>query len=369
MTEKSHRRDFLSGKLIAKNVEAAGEKLADAIAGDQHDDAPVGGDTIRLTQRTMACDFSVIMNPGPMNRVMMASDALDLVSELENQLSIYVDDSEVSRLNAKAAQERVWVKDNLFQLIQQAKQLSDDTSGAFDLTSGPLISLWRQCRDELRIPTEDEIESRLRVVGMQHVTIFESDESIAFDQPGVEVNFGAIGKGHALDQSAARLASHGLDSFLLHGGHSSILARGHHAGVEGWPVGIGNPLFTDRRLGTIVLHNQAMSTSGSNVQFFRFRGKRYGHILDPRTGWPVDGVLSVTVVAEDAATADALSTACYVMGLETAIEVCSRRPDVGAILVPQPTKDRRVQPIVIGIPTDCIFWDSDQVFVDSSQHE
>ncbi|MCA9216928.1 MAG: FAD:protein FMN transferase [Planctomycetales bacterium] len=368
MPEKSDRRGFLSGKLVKQNIQAAGEKLADAIvdAGEGSAASPSGGDTVRLTQRTMACDFSVIMNPGPMDRVMMASDALDSVKELEDQLTVYSPESEVSRINASAAAEPVTVEDSLFELIRRSQELSESTYGAFDLTAGPLIALWRRCRDASRIPTDSEIANCLKIVGMNHVALSSTDMSISFDTPGVEINFGAIGKGYALDRSAERLRDHGLDAFLLHGGHSSILALGSHAGLEGWPVGIGNPLFTDKRLGTIVLKNQAMSTSGSNIQYFRHQGKRYGHILDPRHGCPVDGVLSVTAIANDATTADALSTAFYVMGVDAATEFCGQHPDVGAILVPQPRQDRRVRPIIIGVPAEQLFWDSEQILNDES---
>jgi thiamine biosynthesis lipoprotein len=338
--------------------------LADAIIGMPLDAAPDGGDTIRLTQRTMACDFSVIMNPGPMDRVMMASDALDHVKQLEDQLTVYNSESEVSRLNADAANNAVRVEQRLFALIQVAKRIGDATNGAFDLTAGPLIAMWRRCREASRIPSADEINECLEIIGMHHLRLNESDSSIEFDKPGVEINFGAIGKGYALDRAAGCLADHGLDAFLLHGGHSSILARGQHLEADGWPVGIGNPLFTDRRLGTILLRNQAMSTSGSNIQYFRYQGKRFGHILDPRSGWPIEGILSATVVADSAAAADALSTAFYVMGIEAATEYCALHSEIGAILVPQPSNDRRVRPLVLGLAAGQIFWDPEQVLID-----
>jgi thiamine biosynthesis lipoprotein len=104
-----------------------------------------------------------------------------------------------------------------------------------------------------------------------------------------------------------------------------------------------------------------MATSGSNIQFYRHEGRRYGHILDPRTGWPVDGMLSVTVLAPSAAVADALSTAFFVMGVEKACLCCKNWPEVGAILIPFPDKGRKVCPTVIGIPEDHIVWDEDQV--------
>jgi thiamine biosynthesis lipoprotein len=104
-----------------------------------------------------------------------------------------------------------------------------------------------------------------------------------------------------------------------------------------------------------------MSTSGSNIQFFRHEGRRYGHILDPRTGWPVEGMLSVTVLADSAAVADAVSTAFFVLGVEKALLCRENLPGVGVILIPFPKHGRRVQPVVAGIPAEQIFWDEDQV--------
>ncbi len=104
-----------------------------------------------------------------------------------------------------------------------------------------------------------------------------------------------------------------------------------------------------------------MATSGSNIQFYRYEGKRYGHILDPRTGWPVEGMLSVTVLAPSAAVADAVSTAFFVLGIEKAVICCENLPEVGVILIPFPEQGRKVRPHLIGIPADQIFWDLEQV--------
>jgi thiamine biosynthesis lipoprotein len=120
-------------------------------------------------------------------------------------------------------------------------------------------------------------------------------------------------------------------------------------------VGVKNPLFTDERYATLLLRDQAMATSGSNIQYFRFQGRRYGHILDPRTGWPADELLSVTVLAPTAAEADALSTAFYVLGLEKALEYCDNHPSIGALLVPPPQQGRRLEPVVRNISDDALF--------------
>jgi thiamine biosynthesis lipoprotein len=183
--------------------------------------------------------------------------------------------------------------------------------------------------------------------------------AIEFDRSGVELNLGSIGKGYALDRAAEVLNEHDLTEWLIQGGHSSIVARGEHNGLLGWPVGVRNPLLPQRQLGTILLRDQALATSGTAVQHFRFEGKRYGHIIDPRTGWPADKLLSVTVLAPTAAEADALSTAFFVGGVELAERYCSNHSSVSAILIPPPNGGQRLTPINIGVPEEQIFWTTD----------
>lgn len=366
--DSSHRRDFLKGKALHNEVRRAGEEIADSVIGHTTATAPDSRDTLRLTQRAMACDFSVIMNAGEHEAIWSASGALDLVTELEEQLSVYRADSEVTHLNATAHASPQPVEPRLFALLQLAQELAAQTDGAFDLTTDPLIRLWRECRAAVRVPSEDEVNACLADVGMRFVDLAPTAGTLALARAGTSINLGAIGKGYALDRIVEFLrgpAGTGNEDYLLHGGQSSLIAQGKHTGCSGWPVGIGNPLFTDRRLGTIVLRNQAMSTSGSNIQYYRVGDRRYGHILDPRTGWPVDGTLSVTTIAETAARADALSTAFYVMGPEQIEQYCSAHNDVGAIVIPFPTGDRRVEPMVLGIDPQQIYWDPEQIRIPS----
>ena len=323
---------------------------------------PSAGVTVRLTTRAMACDFSVIMNPGPTEQIEAAGNALEAIHAIEGWLSIYRESSELSAVN-RGTVDPVSVRGDLFELLQKAVEISARTDGAFDMATGALTRLWRSCRTEQRIPSQEEISSALNVSGLQHLGLIPASNSVILRRSGMILDPGAIGKGYALDEADRLLmeAETGPKSYLLHGGHSSLKARGGHHGHSGWPVGIGNPLFTEKRLGTLLLNNSAMATSGSNIQFFRHEGRRYGHILDPRTGWPVEGMLSVTVLAPSAALADALSTAFFVMGVEKARQCCENWSDVGAILIPFPDQGRKVQPVVIGIPDDLIVWDEDQV--------
>jgi len=347
----SNRRDFLSGKAIR-------EKIAAAATSSSFPEQPLlaVGDTVRLGKPAMASDFEVILNPGPASRIEIASAALDVVDQLEDQMSVYRFHSELSRLNGRAANEPVAVERELFELLFRAVQFSAETEGAFDPTSGPLTALWRHCKKEKRLPSEKEVADARARLGCRHVVFDRESLTIRYAQAGITLNLNAMGKGHALDR-AADVLSRGIDEWLMHGGYSSILARGGHAGCEGWPVGIRHPLFPDRQLATIVLKNRGMSTSGSAVQFFRQAGRRYGHIIDPRSGWPVDSMLSATVLAATAETAEALSTAFFVLGVEMAREYCHNHDEVAALLVPAPITGSRLEPVNCGIP------DSDLMFI------
>jgi thiamine biosynthesis lipoprotein len=294
----------------------------------------------------MACEFEVQMAAAREDDSMEhVFAALDLVEALESQLTVYRDDSEVIRLNRQAAEEAIRVELGLFALIQQAARLHDETEGALDITSGPLSEAWGFSRREGRVPSDTAIASALECVGMQHVELNELQRTIRFRRPGVTINLNSMGKGYALDRMAELLADHFVDDYLLHGGKSSILARGDQPGGEtaGWMIGVRHPLRPAERLAELQLRNQALSTSGSGTQFFIRRGRRYGHILDPRTGRPAEGLYSATVVAPTATEAEGLSTAFYVMGPEKVGEYCATRPDIAALLVGPAHREGDVQ--------------------------
>lgn len=349
----ANRRAFLSGKALRQQVEHAGGIVADALAETV---VPSRGPTILLRTQAMATDFDVLLNPGgPTDQVAMASDALDEVAALEQKLSVYRDDSDLSQLNHTAADGPVRVDSELYRLLRRAEEIYAKTDGAFDPATGSLIQLWRDCRRDGRLPSEAEAAAASQCSGVRHIRFDDAAESIAFNHPGVAFNLGAIGKGYAVDVVGNRLLNGGVTDWLVHGGKSSVLAHGAHAGHDGWPIGLRNPLLPDRPYLTLLLKDAAISTSGTAVQWFRVGDKRYGHILDPRSGWPVDTMLSVSVVAPDAALADALSTAFFVLGVEKALSACDNFMNTGAILFPYPQDGRTLAPVFHNIDPDRIF--------------
>ncbi|MEO1996957.1 MAG: FAD:protein FMN transferase [Planctomycetaceae bacterium] len=356
----SNRRQFLTGRALRNQLESAADVLSDQLT-ENPQDVPAGSSTLRLTTRAMACDFSVFVNPDAAPQLKHASDALDLLHPLEQLMTVYRDDSEMTRVNDQAFGTSIPVERSLFELLQRARTMSMETNRGFDPTMGPVIALWRSCRAGGQVPTQQEIDDCLSRTGIDQVRFDNQTASIGFDVEGMELNLGAIGKGYALDQISSHLAGQGLVDFLCHGGHSSIRAHGTHHGLPGWPIGLRNPLFTEQRLATVLLQDQAMGTSGSNVQYFRLQGRRFGHILDPRSGWPVEDILSCWVFAPTAEQADALSTAFFVIGVENARRYCDNHPKVSAILIPQPRQGRSLEPVICGVPDDVLFLTSADV--------
>ncbi len=366
--KKSNRRAFLVG-------EAAVEALADALpasepagpatatkrstgpslrAGNPADDESGAPESylLRIGRRAMACEFEILLNAGQYAAgPELAVAALDLVEQLEDQLTVFREGSEVSRLNCMASDREVEVEPRLFALLQLAQELHRRTAGSYDITSGPLTKAWGFYRRAGQIPRDEDLAVALERIGSQHLLLDPSRSTVRFLKTGLEINLGSIGKGFALDRCAELLESRGVADFTLHGGLSSVLARGARGFVpgHGWWVGLRDPLRPEQRLGEIRLRNRALATSGSGKQFFYHEGRRYGHILDPRTGRPAEGMLSTTVLAPTAAEADALSTAFFVMGLEPALAYCSNDPLIGAVLIAGGVKTGAVEIRTIGI--------------------
>ncbi|WP_233148369.1 FAD:protein FMN transferase [Rhodopirellula sp. MGV] len=274
----------------------------------------------------MACEFVVMLPPSDAPLLDAAFAALECLDAIEANLTVYRPDSEISQVNSNADKRWVPVSPTTFELIEQSIRWSEQTGGAFDITAGPLIRTWGFLTRQGKKPTRDEVEAALETVGYQHLRTCPETHSIRFAKPGMEINLGAIGKGFALDQLAGRLVQAGIKNFLLHGGGSSVLARGNQSPVDnlsdepesraGWAVGIAHPTKPNLRLAGIRLIDAALSTSGSGKQFFHHRGKRFGHVIDPRTGYPAGEMLSLTAICPNATDAEACSTASFLSPMD-----------------------------------------------------
>jgi FAD:protein FMN transferase len=283
----------------------------------------------------MACRFEITLASRDAAAVPAARDALNEIDRLEDQLSVFRETSVISRINREASDRAVRVDETVLGLLQRCACIHRDTGGAFDITSTPLSRCWGFLQRQGRLPSVDDIEAARSRVGFNRVTLDGCSSTVRFAHPGVELNLGAIGKGFALDRVSMTMRGMGVRHALLSAGQSSVLAIGGRDG--GWLVEVVSPAAGGARrpLAQVRLRNAAIGTSGAGEQFVVVEGRRYGHVIDPRTGWPAAGVVSVSVIATSAAAADALSTAFLVGGAELAERYCREHAGVMALVTPE----------------------------------
>jgi thiamine biosynthesis lipoprotein len=273
----------------------------------------------------MACRFEVTLAGEDARHVPAARDALREADRLEATLSVFRDSSDLTRINRRAAAAPVDADSELLALLARCRQLHADTGGAFDITSTPLSRCWGFLMRQGRLPSDADIAAARACVGMDAVTLMPG--AVHFTRPSIELNLGSIGKGYAVQRMADYLAARGVRHALVSAGASSVVALGGRG--WGWSIDL---CAKSTRLARLYLRNGALGTSGAGEQFVEIDGCRYGHVLDPRTGWPASGVRSASVVARDAATADALATAFLVGGPDLARAYCAAHPDTLALI-------------------------------------
>jgi thiamine biosynthesis lipoprotein len=261
-----------------------------------------------------------------------AGAAFDEIDRLDRQMSNYSDASELTYINRNAAREAVIVEKELFDFIKLSIDFSRTTGGTFDITVGPLMKAWGFFDNKGRVPEDGELKSVMARVGFKHVVFDEPTHTIRFDREGVELDLGGIAKGYAVDKAAEILRASGVTSAYITSGSSSICAIGAPPGQKAWRVEVNDPLDRSHQLDTIELKDRSVSTSGCHEKTFESGGKTYCHIMDPRSGRPIEGLLSATIITPGGVEAEVLSKALLVMGLEKARQFLQTRSHARAIL-------------------------------------
>src|SRR5947207_3084832 len=227
-----------------------------------------------------------------------AAAALDEAQRLDRMLSNYQPASEWSEVNRLAARRPVKVSAELFQLLSACMRYSRESGGAFDITVGPLMKVWGFYKGEGLLPRKAEVTNALTRIGYRHVLLDPAAQTVRFDLPGVELDPGGIGKGYAVDRMIDVLKRHGVEIAMVSAAGSSIYGMGAPPGdPEGWRIVIRAPHDPHRAAAEVFLKNMSLSTSGSYEKFFWAKGRRYAHIMDPRTGYPARGASSVSVLS------------------------------------------------------------------------
>ena len=276
---------------------------------------------------SMACAYSIVVygdESQPLPRIV--SEALDEVDRLDRLMSNYKPDSPLSRLNREAALKPVQTDRELFAFIAECLRYSRASDGAFDITVGPLMKAWGFFRGEGRLPTDDELAAVRSRIGFHHLRLNSQAQTIQFDRPGVELDLGGIAKGYAVDRALSVLKQRGIKCALVSAGGSTIYGLGAPPESDGWQLELQDPLDARKTAMTVRLKDQALSVSGSSEKFFEVNGVRYAHIMDPRAGRPVQGVLSVAVITSSGTAGDALDNVFYVAGVKRSRALLKRFP-------------------------------------------
>jgi thiamine biosynthesis lipoprotein len=258
-------------------------------------------------------------------------DLKNIVEELDELFDVYNHESDIYNINANSGK-YVSVKDNTYELLQRAYIIAEDTEGAFDPTIESLMKLWDI--DKKRIPRNNEIESKLKLVNYKDIKFNKDTKSVMLESKEMQLNVGGIAKGFAVKKQIEVLKNAGITSTLISGGGNTY-ALGKKPDGSSWKIGIRDPRDKDNVIGYVELQNMAVDTSGDYERYFIKDGIRYHHIINSNTGHPARGLISVTVITKDPVEADALATALFVMGPQKAVNYVKKRDDIEVILVTQ----------------------------------
>jgi len=289
----------------------------------------------------------------------VVNEAFEEVDRLDAQMSNYRPESELWGINRNAARRPVLVEPRLFQLLQDSLRYSEETAGAFDITVGPLMKAWGFFRGQGRLPSRTELVGVLKRVGYRHLKLDGAQRQIQFDAEGIGLDLGAIAKGYAVDQAVEILRANGVSSALVSSGTSSLYALGAPPGERGWEITVRHPYEAEKVGDVVYLKNYSLSVSGNYEKFFKLSGKTYCHIMDPRTGRPVENMLSTVVLAPRTTESDALSTAFFVLGVEGSRKYLAAHSNLAALFYqPAASKGRfkRVflQPASFSLPPEAL---------------
>jgi thiamine biosynthesis lipoprotein len=290
-------------------------------------DGPGALARLERTDEAMGSWFGLVMyGPGRAELEAAADAAFEEVHRLDRLLSNYRPASEWSGVNRAAAARPVRVSPELFDLLSACLEYSRQSDGAFDITVGPLMKMWGFFRGEGVLPSGPVVTDALGRVGYRHVLLEAEGRTVRFLRPGIELDPGGIGKGYAVDRMVSVLREHGVGIALVSAAGSSIYGLGAPPGEpRGWRVPISDPSASSRSVADVYLKDLSISTSGSYEKFFWAEGRKYAHIIDPRTGYPARGASSVSVVAARAIDSEAWTKPYFVNG--RAWTIANRRGD------------------------------------------
>ena len=258
--------------------------------------------------------------------------AINEINRIEQIISSWDPNTQTAAINRNAGIRPVPVNPELFGLIERSIAISKLTDGAFDISYAAMDKIWKFDGSMKEMPSKETIKASVSKVGYQNIILDKKHTTVFLKYPGMKIGFGAIGKGYAADKAKALLMKAGVSAGIINAS-GDMNAWGKQPDGKDWEIGITNPLNKNKVFGLFPLSQGAVVTSGSYEKYVTFNGKRYAHIIDPRTGYPASGIISATVFAPKAELADALATSVFVMGIDVGLDRLSQLPGVNCIII------------------------------------
>ncbi len=259
------------------------------------------------------------------------------VKRIEKMISSWNPNSETSLINKNAGIRPVEVSFELFKLIERAKQISEITDGAFDISYASLDHIWKFDGSMKYMPTGTEIKKSITKVGYHNIILNKDAQTVFLKEKGMKISFGAIGKGYAADKAKELLVSKQVVAGIINAS-GDLTTWGTKASGKKWLIGIANPLSKDKIFSWLPVLESSVATSGNYEKYVAFDGKKYSHIIDPRTGYPSTGINSVSIFAKSAELCDALATAVFIMGKNAGLSLINQLGGTEVILVDSDNK-------------------------------
>jgi thiamine biosynthesis lipoprotein len=306
-------------------LSCTGKGRADADSGHQ------------IVMGTFAHIVAVAEDAGTAKKCVRA--ALEEIHKIDNLMSDYKSDSEISRINREAFEKPVQISKSTYEVLQRSIEFSEMTDGAFDVTVGPLVALFREAKENKVAPSKEQIAQARSKVGYEKLKFDIENKTVQFTEDGMLLDLGGIAKGYAIDKAIEAAQTNGAIGVMVDIGGDVRCFGLPPEGREHWSIGLQDPNSAIEGIAggelTLVLKvaNAAVATSGDYQQFVSIEGKRYSHIMDRRTGTSIEGLSSVTIISDNATDADALATAVSVMGSEKGLALIEKLPNTEAILI------------------------------------
>ncbi len=258
--------------------------------------------------------------------------AIAEVKRIENQISDWIPTTPISMVNKNAGIQAVKVDSEVFELVARAIKISEITDGAFDISYASMDKIWKFDGSMKTMPTEEAIKKSVAKIGFKNIILNQQDQSIFLKLEGMKLGLGGIGQGYIADKVKDKLLANGCLSGIVNVS-GDINAWGKQSNQKSWTVGIVNPMNKNKVFATFPLENSSVETSGNYEKYVIFNGIRYSHIIDPRTGYPATGIVSVSVFAKQTEIADALATGIFVLGVEVGLDLVNQLKGIECIIV------------------------------------